>query len=356
VKVFFFFLLKKIIILFIVLLITLFITIFLLGSTFDQIMKDSIRAQVIGSISSAISKNPNIHQFKNSDERQKFIDQQIKLQSQSLGLDEPWYSPKKLFNDVLKIITLDLGKSRFATTFNGSSSVNDLILEKMPYTILLFTSSSITIILISLVFGAYLASKEGKTMDKFISGFASISLGVPTWWFSMIMIVFFSFYLRVLPSGSTPLIPPNGSGYTADLLYHMTLPFITLVIIGFAPGVYYVKYIVSRILNEDFIKTLKIMGIPQKSILYKHALKNAGPQLTTMFGLGLAGTLGGSVLVEQIFDWPGMGNLFYNAIFQSDSPLIIGLVYFFALIYLLTRLILDVCFTYFDPRIKSGES
>ena len=98
------------------------------------------------------------------------------------------------------------------------------------------------------------------------------------------------------------------------------------------------------------------MGVPENNILYIHALKNAGPQLTTMFGLGLAATLGGSVLVEQIFDWPGMGNLLYNAIIQSDSPLIIGLVYFFALVYLLTRLILDVCFTYFDSRVKTSES
>ena len=352
-KVFFFFLIKKIIILFIVLLITLLLTIFLLGSTFDKIMSDSIRLQVYNSISSATSDNPKLLQFKNFNERQKYVDQQIQLQGKSLGLDEPWYSPKKLSNSIFKIISLDLGKSRFFTTYSGSSNVNDLILEKMPYTILLFTSSSITIVIIGLYFGAYLASKENKKIDKFVSGLASISQSVPVWWFSMIMLVSFSFFLHIFPSRATPLIPPNGPGYIIDLLYRMALPFISIVIIGFASFAYYVKYIILRILDEDFIKTLKIMGIPQKSILYTHALKNAGPQLTTMLGLGISASLGGSVLIEQIFDWPGMGNLFYNAIILKDSPLIIGLVYFFTLIYLLTRLILDVCFTYFDPRIKS---
>jgi peptide/nickel transport system permease protein len=339
-----------------VLLVTLLLTIFLLGSTIDKIMMDSIRLQVINSISSVSTENPKFQQFRNFDDRQKFVEQQIKLQSQSLGLDEPWYSPKKLFNSVVKIIFLDLGNSRFSTTYFGSDKVNDLILEKMPNTVLLFTSSSITIVLIGLFFGSFLASREGKLMDKSISGLASISQSVPQWWFSMIMIVIFSFFLNVFPSRATPLIPPNEPGYFVDLLYHMALPFITIVIIGFASFVYYVKYIILRILDEDFIKTLKIMGIPQRSILYKHALKNAGPQLTTMLGLGITASLGGSILVEQIFDWPGMGNLFYNAIVQNDSPLIIGLGYFFTLIYLLTRLILDVCFTYFDPRIKSGET
>jgi len=355
-KVFFLFLLKKIIILFIVLFITLLLTIFLLGSTIDKIMMDQIRLQVITSISSTASENPKLQQFKNSEERQQYIDQQIQLQSKSLGLDEPWYSPKKIFNSIYKIIILDLGDSRLFTTYYGSSSVNNLILEKMPNTILLFTSSTITIMIIGLFFGAYLASKRGKNIDKFISGLAATSRGVPDWWFSMIMIVLFSFFLYIFPSRATPSIPPTDPEYIFDLLYHMMLPFITIVIIGFAPFVYYVKYIILRILDEDFIRTLTIMGIPQKSILYKHALRNAAPQLATMLGLGITASLTGSLLVEQIFDWPGMGNLFYNAIIQNDSPLIIGLTYFFTLLYLLTRLILDVCFTYFDPRIKSGET
>jgi peptide/nickel transport system permease protein len=341
---------------FIVLFITLFLTIFLLGSTMDKIMMDQVRLQAINSFSGASLENPMLQQLKTNEERQKLIDQQIKIQSQSLGLDEPWYSPKKLFNSIYKIITLNLGNSRFFTTYYGSNSVNDLILEKLPNTILLFTTSSITIILIGLFLGTYLASKEGSIPEKFISGLAATSRGVPDWWFSMIMIVIFSFFLHVFPSRATPLSSPNEPGYIIDLLYHMTLPFITLVIIGFSPFVYYVKYIVLRILDEDFIKTLKIMGIPQKNILYIHALKNAGPQLSTILGLGITASLSGSLLVEQIFDWPGMGNLFYNAITQNDSPLIIGLSYISVLIYLLTRLILDICFTFFDPRIKSGET
>ncbi|MDQ4072699.1 MAG: ABC transporter permease [Thermoproteota archaeon] len=348
--------LQKLVILVMVLLITLVITIFLLGSTIDKITQDSLRLQVISSLTTPSADNSKINQFKNTEERQEFINNQVRIQSQSLGLDEPWYSPKKLFNNIIKIVSLDLGKSRFFTTYSGSNNVNDLILEKMPNTILLFTSSSVVIVLIGLFFGAYIATKEGKIHDKIISSLAPISLGVPAWWFSMMMIVLFSFLLHIFPARATPLSTPSSPNYIFDLLYHMTLPFITLVLIGFASSIYYVKYITLRILDEDYIKSLRIMGIPQKKILYKHALKNAGPQLATMLGLGIAASLTGSILVEEIFDWPGMGNLFYNAIIQNDSPLIIGLIYFFTLIYLLTRLVLDICFMYLDPRIRAGET
>jgi peptide/nickel transport system permease protein len=99
-KAFFFFVLKKVILLFIVLMITLLSTIFLLGSTFDKIVLDSIRMQISNSISSSNPDNPSLHQFKNFNERQKYVEQQLKIQTQSLGLDEPWYSPKKIFNNV----------------------------------------------------------------------------------------------------------------------------------------------------------------------------------------------------------------------------------------------------------------
>lgn len=318
-------------------------------------MIDNIRLQVTNSMFDSISENQRLNQLQDTQERQSIIDKQISIQIKSLGLDEPWYSPKKISNSLFQIITLNLGNSRFFTTYDGSSSVNELIVEKVPNTILLFTSSSITVVAIGVVIGSYLAKREGKISDRLVAGLASASQSIPPWWFSMIMIVLFSFLLHIFPARSTPLISPDTPGYFIDLLYHMTLPFITMVILGFASSVYYVKYIVLRIIDEDYIKALGIIGLPSRKILLQHALKNAGPQLTTMLGLGLTATLGGSILIEEIFDWPGMGNLFYNAVIQNDSPLIIGLVYFFTMLYLLTRLVLDITLSILDPRIRTGD-
>src|SRR5918993_3774019 len=351
----FIYLLKKISILISVLIITLLITIFLLGSTIDKIMIDNMRLQITNSVFDSLAENQRLNQLQDTQERQSIIDKQISIQIKSLGLDEPWYSPKKITNSLIQIITLNLGNSRFFTTYDGSSSVNGLIIEKVPNTILLFTTSSITVVAIGVVIGSYLAKREGKISDRVVAGLASVSQSVPPWWFSMIMIVLFSFLLQIFPARSTPLISPGTPGYFVDLLYHMTLPFITMVIIGFASSVYYTKYIVLRVIQEDYIKALGIIGLPSRKILLRHALKNAGPQLTTMLGLGLTATLGGSILIEEIFDWPGMGNLFYNAVIQNDSPLIIGLVYFFTLLYLVTRLILDLTLSILDPRIRTGD-
>ncbi len=331
------------------------ITIFLLGSTIDKIMIDNIRLQITNSVFDSLAENQRLNQLQDPQERQSIIDKQVSIQTKSLGLDEPWYSPKKIINSLIQIMTLNLGNSRFFTTYDGSSSVNELIIEKVPNTILLFTTSSITVVAIGVVIGSYLAKREGKISDRVVAGLASVSQSVPPWWFSMIMIVLFSFLLQIFPARSTPLISPDTPGYFIDLLYHMTLPFITMVILGFASSVYYVKYIVLRIVDEDYIKALGIIGLPTRKILLRHALKNAGPQLTTMLGLGLTATLGGSILIEEIFDWPGMGNLFYNAVIQNDSPLIIGLVYFFTLLYLLTRLVLDLTLSILDPRIRTGD-
>jgi peptide/nickel transport system permease protein len=338
-----------------VLIITLLITIFLLGSTIDKIMIDNIRLQITNSVFDSLAENQRLNQLQDPQERQSIIDKQVSIQIKSLGLDEPWYSPKKIINSLIQVMTLNLGNSRFFTTYDGSSSVNELIIEKVPNTILLFTTSSITVVAIGVVIGSYLAKREGKISDRVVAGLASVSQSVPPWWFSMIMIVLFSFLLQIFPARSTPLISPDTPGYFIDLLYHMTLPFITMVILGFASSVYYVKYIVLRIIDEDYIKALGIIGLPSRKILLRHALKNAGPQLTTMLGLGLTATLGGSILIEEIFDWPGMGNLFYNAVIQNDSPLIIGLVYFFTLLYLLTRLVLDLTLSILDPRIRTGD-
>jgi peptide/nickel transport system permease protein len=351
----FIYLLKKISILISVLIITLLITIFLLGSTIDKIMIDNIRLQITNSVFDSLAENQRLNQLQDPQERQSIIDKQVSIQIKSLGLDEPWYSPKKIINSLIQVMTLNLGNSRFFTTYDGSSSVNELIIEKVPNTILLFTTSSITVVAIGVVIGSYLAKREGKISDRVVAGLASVSQSVPPWWFSMIMIVLFSFLLQIFPARSTPLISPDTPGYFIDLLYHMTLPFITMVILGFASSVYYVKYIVLRIIDEDYIKALGIIGLPSRKILLRHALKNAGPQLTTMLGLGLTATLGGSILIEEIFDWPGMGNLFYNAVIQNDSPLIIGLVYFFTLLYLLTRLVLDLTLSILDPRIRTGD-
>ena len=157
---FLFFLLKRIINVFIVLFSILVLTISLLGPTMDNVIKDSVKYSVIDSLS-----NQKI-EFKDITERQVYIDQQINLQIKNLGLEEPWYSPNRFFNTLFKVMVLDLGKSNFFVSDSGSSAVKDIIIEKIPKTLLLFTTSTIVIAILGVYLGVFLANRAESNLDR----------------------------------------------------------------------------------------------------------------------------------------------------------------------------------------------
>lgn len=330
----------------IVLFATLVLTIALLGPTMDKILTDAIKFYVVEEV------NYKEIRFSSAEERQRYIDERVEFQIKTLGLDEPWYSPKRFANTVLKVMVLDLGKSNFFTSENGSSDVRDIILERLPKTVLLFTTSTLIITVAGLYFGAFVASKAGSLWDRLNSASAVFSGSFPTWWVGMLMIFAFAFTYHIFPARSTPLTPPSDPSYAVDLLYHMLLPLITLVLVGFGSWAYIVRYFVVGILGEDYIAAKRAAGIPEKKILYSHALKNAAPPIVTVIALSLAGSFGGAITVEAVFDWPGMGRLYYDAIGFLDIPVIIGLTYVSTVIFVITVFVTDIVYAYFDPRVK----
>ena len=330
----------------IVLFSTLILTMALLGSTMDKILLDATRSSVVEE-----TNHSNV-KFQNTQERQNYVDQRIELQIKAIGLDEPWYSPKRFTNTVLKVMVLDLGKSNYLTSESGSASVRDIILEKMPKTILLFTTSTLIITVIGLYLGAFVANRAGSIWDKLSSAFAVFSSSFPTWWVGMLMIFAFAFIYHIFPARATPLTAPSDPSYPLDLLYHMVLPLMTIVLVGFGSWAYIVRYFVIGILGEDYIIAKRAAGIPQKRILYSHALKNAAPPIITVVALSLASSFGGAITVEAVFGWPGIGSLYYQAIGFFDIPVIIGLTYISTLIFILTVFLTDIVYAYFDPRVK----
>ena len=325
---------------------TLVLTLALLGSAMDKILIDSARYDVVNSVIQGKYK------FQSLDERQKYINTQIQLQVKILGLDEPWYSPKRFTNTLFKLATLDLGKSNFFTSDSGSSSVKDIILEKLPRTILLFTTSTVTVFLIGLYLGGFFADRSGSLWDKGNSVVAVSSTSFPVWWIGMLMIYAFAYLVHIFPARSTPLIPPSDPYYVVDLLYYMALPFITLVIVSFSASAYIVRYFLGGILREDYISAKSAMGIPRRRIVYSHALKNAAPPILTSIVLALTSSFGGSIIIEEVFGWPGMGKLYYDAILVTDTPMIIGITYIFVLMFVIAVFILDIIYAHFDPRVK----
>jgi peptide/nickel transport system permease protein len=335
-----------------VLMVTLLLTIILVGSNMDTILKQGITFQV----RAEITEDPKISDsFSDPAEFEAFVQDQIEQRVIALGLDTPWYSPQRIGLTMYKILILDFGHATFLTSDSGSSDVKDILLEKLPRTILLFTTATIIISIIGIFLGALAGSKVGSVVDRITSTFAVVSSSFPVWWIGMLMIFLFAFVYQIFPARATPSIPPTDPGYIAALLYHMALPVITIVMIGFGAWAYLVRNFMIGIMQEDFISAKRAMGINQKKIIYGHAIKNAAPPIITILALSLSGSLGGAIITEAVFDWPGMGRLYFEAITVMDLPVIIGATYVLTLFFLISILVADLLYGYFDPRVKTGS-
>ena len=221
-----------------VLMVTLLLTIALVGSNMDTILKQSVTFQV----RTEITDNPSIAKsFTNPEEFEEFVQQKIDDRIKNLGLDTPWYSPQRIGYTMVKIMMLDFVNATFLTSDSGSSSVGDILLEKIPKTVLLFTTATIIISIIGIFLGAASSSKIGSKTDKLTSTFAVISSSFPVWWIGMLMIFAFAFVYQIFPARATPTIEPDEPGYILSLLYHMALPVITIVLIGFGSWSYLVR-------------------------------------------------------------------------------------------------------------------
>jgi len=333
-----------------VLLVTLLLTISLVGSNMDIILKQGIVYQV----RTEITENTAIAaSFSSVEEFEKYVQEQIDQRTEALGLDTPWYSPQRMGFTMYKLLILDFGHATFLTSDSGSSAVSDILLEKIPRTVLLFTTATIIISIIGIFLGALSGSKVGSVTDRITSMFAVVSSSFPVWWVGMLMIFLFAFTYQLFPARATPTLLSTDPGYIGALLYHMTLPLITIVLIGFGSWAYLVRNFMVGTMQEDFIAAKKTIGIDKKKIIYKHALKNAAPPIVTILALSLSGSLGGAIITEAVFDWPGMGRLYFEAISVMDLPIIIGATYVLTVLFLISILVADFLYGYFDPRVKT---
>ena len=343
------YLVKRAVTMFGVLMATLLITIALVGSNMDAILKQSVALE----IRQQVTNNKNlISSFKTPEQLDLYVKNQIKQRIDALGIDQPWYTPQRVGLAMYKILTLDFGHAKFLTSDTGSSNVKDIILERLPNTILLFTTATVIVSLLGIFLGAIAANKVHSKIDKITSSFAIVSSSFPVWWVGLIMIFLFAFVYPIFPARATPTIPSTDPGYLVSLLYHMTLPLITLVLIGFGSWAYLVRNFLVGVLQEDFITAKKTIGIDEKKILYRHALKNAAPPIVTVLALSLSGSLGGAIITEAVFDWPGMGRLYYEAISVHDLPVIIGATYVLTAFFLISIFLADILYGYFDPRVR----
>ncbi|HEU4740768.1 MAG TPA: ABC transporter permease [Meiothermus sp.] len=275
----------------------------------------------------------------------------------SYGLDRPWWV--RIPGLVRRVLTLDLGDARSIRSYEGSTRIADIILERLPNTILLLTTSTLLVALIGIAAGVWMSTRVGSRIDRFVTYLAAISNALPTWWLGILLILLFTYQLRWLPSEGMYSVPPPEGGFARflDLLWHSVLPVMTLVLVSIGPSIYSIRTLTLNIAQEDHVNVARAKGMPERIVLWRHILRVAAPPIVTGLILGLAGSLGGSILVETIFNWQGMGRLYYDAIAGTpDEGLIVALTFMFTLIYVLARLLLEFLYLVLDPRVRYEET
>jgi peptide/nickel transport system permease protein len=167
--------------------------------------------------------------------------------------------------------------------------------------------------------------------------------------------MFFVYTLKLFPSGGIHSVPmPTGIMYFVDMLWHIILPLFTLLVLGFWGTAFVTRNIVLGILQEDYIMAARARGIPERRVLFGHTLRTAAPPLMTMAILGLLGSIGGAIVFEGIFSWPGLGNLYWIAVQQNDIPVLLADLAVTIGLYQVGLISLDLLYGFLDPRIKVG--
>jgi peptide/nickel transport system permease protein/oligopeptide transport system permease protein len=250
-----------------------------------------------------------------------------------LGLDKPLLAQYAIF--LGQLLRGDLGVSA-----RTNASVVSEIASRLPYTVALAVISTVIATAAGILAGTLAAARHNRRLDVLISSVALFGISMPVYWLGLMMIIVFSIQLHWLPV----------AGAQEPLAYVM--PSLTLAAFSVALVARMTRSAMLEVLGQDFVRTARAKGVIERAVLLGHALKNALLPVITVVGLQFGALLGGAVLTETVFSWPGVGRLLVDSIFARDYPVVQGVVLVFSFLFILVNLAADVCYAYVDPRIR----
>ncbi|MEC3606615.1 ABC transporter permease [Bacillus glycinifermentans] len=228
--------------------------------------------------------------------------------------------------------------------------VTELILARLPNTLLLMLVSTILALLISIPFGVLSARRPYSKLDYGITFTSFIGLAVPNFWLGLILIMFLAVNLGWFPTGGVMTINADFSLW--DRIHHLILPAFVLATADMAGLTRYTRSSMLDVLRQDYMRTARAKGFKENRVVYKHGLRNGLLPVITIFGLMIPSFIGGAVVTEQIFSWPGLGKLFVDSAFQRDYPVIMAMTVISAVLVVVGNLIADILYAIVDPRIE----
>lgn len=280
----------------------------------------------------------------------------------SRGIDGPYIIRNT--RQVLNALRFDLGESiRGIHTMETPYSYNakDVILEALPNTIYLFVITTLICIFLSLWIGVKKAQHFNSPFDKVTSGLTMFFIGIPSWLLGGYLVLFFYYYLDILPFGRLNSIPaPEGQiAWIIDRFRHMLIPIMAVTLVRFWPNSFLIRNLLLDPLQQDYITSARGRGIPERKILFGHALRAASPGIITLSLATLVNSIAGDIIAEKYLAWPGIGSLFWNAVSNAgeapkppDIPIVLGILTILTAIVCLANLLLDIIYAALDPRIR----
>jgi len=291
--------------------------------------------------------------------------------TRQLGLDKPLYFQYLFWlvgNDWTKFdldgdgiaespgIRRGILRGDFGTSLvNRGKPVLEIISERLPNTLILMLAAEFVIVLGSLMVGIYSALRQYSTLDNLMTGLAFIGYSMPVFFIALLSMTLFAVLFKrwglpYLPT--VGMFDPQVGKTIPQIAWHTILPVFTISVISLAAYSRYIRSTMLEVMNQDYIRTAKAKGLPKQKIVFIHALKNASLPIVTVIGLDLPLLLGGAVITERIFAWPGMGRLFLDHVSRSDLPVVMGILMLVAVAVVIFQIITDIVYAWLDPRIR----
>jgi peptide/nickel transport system permease protein len=259
------------------------------------------------------------------------------------GLDQPIHLQYLIW--LGRIVRGDFGES-----IQLHRPVLGEVFERFRGTLILAAAAMAISFSVGVAFGVTAALRANSFLDRALMSVALLGISLPPFWVGLILIIAFSLVLRWLPA--TGMFSPTGGGDIGDVLLHLILPAVSLAVVPLAVIARLTRANVLEVLNQLYVRTARAKGLPSRTIVVRHVLSNTLIGTVTILGLEAGWLLGGTVYIETVFAWPGLGAMMVNAILQRDYPLVQGGVLLVAAMYVLINLSTDILYLYLDPRLR----
>lgn len=267
------------------------------------------------------------------------------------GLDQPLW--EQLARYVGNVARGDLGYSFFY-----NRPVTELLLERLPATLLLVITAQLLALVVGVLLGVIAARRPNGLTSHFVTLLALFGYSAPVFWTGIMLLIAFSLLIPLFPVAGMQDVTISG-GWVAhglDVAHHMVLPVVTLASIFLALYSRLCRASMLEVLGSDYIRTARAKGLSDREVIFKHALKNSLSPVVTLAGLQFSAVISGAVLVETVYSWPGLGTLALQSILARDTPTILGILFFSALVVVVVNLLTDLVLRLIDPRIRTGAA